>query len=79
MISCNIANRVDHAQSGAVMAFRLLDRMGMEADEIAQAISAIGNHDESTAAPVNPIAAALILGDKTDVVRRSRVLEPGFR
>ncbi|MCR9012663.1 HD domain-containing protein [Gabonibacter chumensis] len=73
----NIVNRVDHAQSGAVMAFRLLDRMGMEADEIAQVISAIGNHDESTAAPVNPIAAALILGDKTDV-RRSRVRNRDF-
>ncbi|WP_294142772.1 HD domain-containing protein [uncultured Sanguibacteroides sp.] len=73
----NIVNRVDHAQSGAVMAFRLLDRMGMEADEIAQVISAIGNHDEGTAAPVNPIAAALILGDKTDV-RRSRVRNRDF-
>ena len=51
--------------------------MGMEADEIAQVISAIGNHDESTAAPVNPIAAALILGDKTDV-RRSRVRNRDF-
>lgn len=73
----NIVNRVDACQSGAVMAFRLLDRMGMEADEIAQVISAIGNHDESTAAPVNPIAAALILGDKTDV-RRSRVRNRDF-
>lgn len=68
----NVVNRIDHAQSGAILAFRLLDNMGMEADEIAQVISAIGNHDESTAAAVNPIAAALILADKTDV-RRSRV------
>lgn len=68
----NIVNRIDHAQSGAVLAFRLLDRMGMPANEIAQVISAIGNHDEHTAAAVNPIAAALILADKTDV-RRSRV------
>ena len=44
----------------------------MDAEEIATIISAIGNHDESTAAPVNPVAAALILADKTDV-RRSRV------
>ena len=73
----NIVNRIDHAQSGAVMAFRLLDRMGMDPDEIAQVISAIGNHDEGTAAAVNPIAAALILADKTDV-RRSRVRTQDF-
>ncbi|MCI8601831.1 MAG: HD domain-containing protein [Oscillospiraceae bacterium] len=73
----NIVNRVDHAQSGAVMAFRLLDNMGMDAAEIAAVVSAIGNHDESTAFPVNAIAAALILGDKTDV-RRSRVRNQDF-
>lgn len=68
----NIINRIDHAQSGAVLAFRLLDKMGMPANEIALVISAIGNHDEQTAAAVNPVAAALILADKTDV-RRTRV------
>ncbi|MDR0222634.1 MAG: HD domain-containing protein [Oscillospiraceae bacterium] len=68
----NVINRNDHAQTGAVMAFRLLDCMGMPADEIAVVVSAIGNHDEKTASPVNPIAAAIILADKTDV-RRSRV------
>jgi metal-dependent HD superfamily phosphatase/phosphodiesterase len=73
----NIVNRIDHAQSGAVMAFRLLDRLGMDAKEIATIVSAIGNHDESTAFPVNPVAAALILGDKTDV-RRSRVRNQDF-
>ena len=73
----NIVNRIDHAQSGAVMAFRLLDRMGMDPAEIAMVISAIGNHDEGTAVAVNPIAAALILADKTDV-RRSRVRNQDF-
>ena len=73
----NVVNRIDHAQSGAILAFRLLDNMGMEASEIAQVISAIGNHDESTAVAVNPIAAALILADKTDV-RRSRVRNRDF-
>lgn len=68
----NVINRIDHAQSGAVMAFRILDKLGMGADEIATICSAIGNHDESTAYPVNPVAAALILADKTDV-RRTRV------
>ncbi len=68
----NVVNRIDHAQSGAVMAFRLLDHLGMPPEEIAAVCSAIGNHDESTAYPVNPVAAALILADKTDV-RRTRV------
>ena len=68
----NLINRVDHAQSGAVMAFRILDHMEMPPEEIATIITAIGNHDEGTAVPVNAVAAALILADKTDV-RRSRV------
>lgn len=68
----NLVNRVDHSQSGAVMAFRILDNEGMAPDEIAVVVSAIGNHDEGTGAPVNPVAAALILADKSDV-RRSRV------
>jgi HD superfamily phosphodiesterase len=68
----NVINRVDHAQSGAVMAFRILDHMGADPEDIATIITAIGNHDESTAFPVNPIAAALIIADKTDV-RDSRV------
>lgn len=68
----NVVNRKDHAQSGAVMAFRILDRLGMPAEEIATVCSAIGHHDEHTAYPVNAVAAALIIADKTDV-RRTRV------
>lgn len=68
----NVINRVDHAQSGAIMAFRILDKMGMDVGEIATVISAIGNHDEATAVAVNAVAAALILADKSDV-RRTRV------
>lgn len=68
----NVINRVDHAQSGAVMAFRILDNMGADPEDIATIITAIGNHDESTAFPVNAVAAALILADKTDV-RYTRV------
>lgn len=68
----NVVNRVDHSQSGAIMAFRLLDHLDMPAEEIAFIISAIGNHDEGTGVPVNAVAAALILADKSDV-RRSRV------
>ena len=73
----NVINRVDHAQSGAVMAFRILDNMGADPEDIATIITAIGNHDESTAFPVNPIAAALILADKTDV-RYTRVRNQAF-
>lgn len=68
----NVVNRSDHAQTGAVMAFRILDKLGMEPADVAVVITAIGHHDESTAFPVNAVAAALILADKTDV-RRSRV------
>lgn len=68
----NVVNRVDHSQSGAVMAFRLLDKMGFPPEEIAVIVSAIGNHDEGSGVPVNAVAAALIIGDKSDV-RRSRV------
>ena len=68
----NVVNRADHAQSGAVMAFRILDKLGADAEDTATVISAIGNHDEGTAVAVDAVAAALILADKTDV-RRSRV------
>ena len=70
----NVVNRIDHAQSGAMMAFRILDKMGMPPEDVATVITAIGNHDEQTAAAVNAVAAALIIADKTDV-RRSRVRE----
>lgn len=63
----NVVNRADHAQSGAVMAFRILDHMGMDPEDIADVITAIGNHDEHTAKPVSDIAAAIILADKSDV------------
>lgn len=68
----NLVNRDDHAQSGAVMAFRILSEMEMPCEDIATIVTAIGNHDEGTGVPVNPVAAAIILADKSDV-RRSRV------
>ena len=68
----NVVNRVDHSQSGAVMAFRILDRMEFPPEEIAAIVTAIGNHDEGTGVPVSELAAALIIADKSDV-RRSRV------
>ena len=73
----NLVNRVDHSQSGAVMAFRILDNMDCPPEEIATIVTAIGNHDEGTAFPVNAVAAAIILADKTDV-RRTRVRNRDF-
>ena len=68
----NLVNRKEHSQSGAVMAWSLLNDMGCDPGEIATIVTAIGNHDEGTGVPVNAVAAALILADKSDV-RRSRV------
>ena len=68
----NLVNRAEHSQSGAIMAFRILDHMGFSPEEVGAIVSAIGNHDEGTGVPVSPLAAALILADKSDV-RRNRV------
>lgn len=68
----NGINRVCHGQNGALMAFNILTRLEMDPKDISLIIAAIGNHDESAAYPVNSIAAALIIADKTDV-RRTRV------
>lgn len=73
----NLVNRVSHSQSGAVMAFYLLEKLGMPAEDVATVVSAIGNHDEGTGVPVNAVAAALIIADKCDV-RRSRVRNTDF-
>ena len=69
----NMVNRVDHAQTGAIMAFHLLSNMGMHPNEVATVVSAVGNHDEKHGKAIDHISAALIIADKTDV-RRSRVL-----
>lgn len=68
----NIVNRSEHSQSGAVMAFQILRDLGMDPEDLANVVTAIGNHDEGTGVPVDDLSAALILADKSDV-RRSRV------
>lgn len=68
----NLVNRVEHSQSGAVMAFKILTDLGFEAEDVATVTTAIGNHDEGDGVPVNAIAAALIIADKSDV-RYTRV------
>ena len=69
----NCINRVDHAHSGASLAYQILKDMGMDAEHRTEIMRAIGNHDEQTGTAVSDISAALILADKSDV-HRSRVV-----
>ena len=71
----NAVNRDHHAQSGGVMAMQLLHEFGMDDLEVLTIIAAIGNHHENDGDPVNPVAAAVILADKSDV-HRTRVRNP---
>ena len=73
----NAVNRTDHAHTGAVLAYDILVRMGMDFPEAASIMLAIGNHDEKTGTAVSRISAALILADKSDV-HRSRVRNTDF-
>jgi len=71
----NVVSRHIHEQVGGLVAMRLLDRLGMPPSEIAVVVAAIGNHGEDVGEPVNNVAAALVLADKSDV-HRSRVRNP---
>lgn len=68
----NVVNRVHHPQAGALIAMRILDRLGMNYDEVATVVSAVGNHEEDDGSVVNNVGAALIIADKSDV-HRTRV------
>ena len=68
----NAVNRVDHAHYGALLAYQILTKIGMETEEAAEIMLAIGHHDEGSGGAVSPITAALILADKSDV-HRTRV------
>jgi metal-dependent HD superfamily phosphatase/phosphodiesterase len=68
----NSVNRSGHHLSGAILAYYILDDLEMCPDELFTVVAAIGNHDEQTGQPVNSVAAALILADKSDV-HRTRV------
>ncbi|MGM9970422.1 MAG: HD domain-containing protein [Anaeroplasma sp.] len=63
----NLINRIDHSQSGAIMAFQILKETDLSPEDISLIVSSIGNHDEGTGVAVNHIAAALIIADKSDV------------
>ena len=69
----NCVNRVDHAHTGAILAYNILKEMGMPIEEITEIMMAIGNHDENTGTAVSDISAAIILADKSDV-HRDRVV-----
>lgn len=71
----NCVNRKDHAQSGAILAYKILTRLGLAPQEAAEIMMAIGNHDEQYGLPVSDISAALIIADKADV-HKSRVKKP---
>ncbi len=73
----NMVNRIDHAQTGAVLAFNILTRLEMAPEEVAIIVAAIGNHDEGTGSAISTVSSALILADKTDV-RRTRVRNNDF-
>jgi metal-dependent HD superfamily phosphatase/phosphodiesterase len=71
----NVINRIDHPMTGANLAYRILDEMGMPTNEIAPILGAIGNHEELAGTPVSFMSAALIIADKSDV-HFSRVQNP---
>lgn len=73
----NVMGRREHDVAGAIISLRILQRLKMPLEEIADIIAAIGNHDEAEGQLVNRVAAALILADKSDV-HRSRVRNPDF-
>lgn len=73
----NVVSRNDHGISGATITYSILMELGMSPDEVATVISAIANHEEQYGQPVNNVAAALILADKSDV-HRSRVRNQDF-
>lgn len=73
----NSINRHHHGLTGATLAYPILQRMGMPPSEIATIISAVGNHEEETGTPVNPVSAALIIADKSDA-HRTRVRKDAY-
>jgi len=71
----NLVGRVNHEHTGALLACRILGRLGMGPEEMAVVMGGIGNHEEQTGEPVSEVGAALIISDKSDV-HRSRVRNP---
>lgn len=71
----NAICRQQHGQLGALLARDILTDLGMPIADLVVVMGAIGNHEEEYGHAISPVAAALILADKSDV-HRSRVQEP---
>ena len=73
----NVISRIDHGIASALIARGILQGLGMPLAEYTEVMAAVGNHEEEYGEPVSAIAAALILGDKSDVHKsRVRNLDP---
>jgi metal-dependent HD superfamily phosphatase/phosphodiesterase len=73
----NVASRAEHGQIAVMLAYSVLSQMGMPPGELADVMSAIGNHEEQYGDPFGPVAAAVIIADKSDVARsRVRDIHP---
>jgi len=70
-----VVNRAGHVEAGALMAFQILSDLKVDPAEIGDIVGAIGNHEEPHGLPINPVAAAVIIADKSDV-HFSRVQNP---
>ena len=71
----NMLTRDAHGQTGALLVFNALkDRV--PGPDLATMVAAIANHEEADGYAVSPVAAAVILADKSDV-HRSRVRKSG--
>lgn len=68
----NVVSRANHGQTSALLAFDLLKELEVAPADMAHVLSAVGNHEEQYGVAVGPVAAAVILADKSDV-HRSRV------
>jgi uncharacterized protein len=73
----NFVSRSMHSQTGAAITYDILKELGMTYAEVGIVLAAIGNHEEDFGNPVNPVSAALVVADKSDVHRsRVRVKDP---
>jgi len=73
----NVASRTEHGQVAVMLTYSILKDMGMPPTELAEIMSAVGNHEEQYGDPFGPVAAAVIIADKSDVARsRVRDIHP---
>ncbi len=72
----NVVSRAQHGQSSGLIAFTILRELDVPIHDIAQIMSAAGNHEEQYGVAVSPVSAAVIVADKSDV-HRSRVRDSG--